>query len=658
MLLLLTGLLPGQRTWRAEARELGLNKEQTHALAIQGFCFGSSGWNLEAIYTGHKRILFTTDALLRVYRKLLAHGLRQRAFQQKKALGRCLHKLWTALLNKGTRAGLPEHLVAGALALLEDKLPAKVPPLLRKQLLPLLEQARKGTGRAFPPGWAPPDERFSRISFDHFRPPPLLAESPALRRLHGARRWLIEQPLRLDLPAERDAALRLREALLSLPKAEWKALRFDQELLGPPADWDLVHLCDIPLQSWKRKWKRRRRMLRRKGLRLPKEPYLRILSESRTPDGIFLRGNWARTLKKTRKSPSSPPPRPSARDLLAPLAAEELGREDGSLHQQFLSCLGFLLAPPDSRAPKPFGDQAWTRKKEEQTILAGWVQSQLGIPGEELRKSPFAGPFDGYIPKVYVWVEPYPHFFSAFARLAKRASRLFPISQEEMDAYMQSQLLDLLDRVLSETSSSPRPLPETQKEVLAQLARVLYAVEDKGEALQLAELETLRGDFLPPEPEKLRFWLKKLKKRFSGKLGKLERAFLLSLRAGSHKHLETAWTRLSQLALKLGTILETQLQKKTASSYLGNKTGSLEAEIASDLRTLMAYEASPLDLLNDPDSLSLTLLHDSSSGSDLYARVGPPKTLHVLLPVHGKLFLFTGYFLPYEELLSPTPPGK
>ncbi len=628
--------LPARQTWKKEAARKGLSQQQLHLLQNQGFATGTLGGNPALFYRLTKHPIYTSDSLIRVYCHLLEQGMRRQAFVQHGRLSRCLEALWTNLKKKGHARGIPGFLVGGALSLLLGERPKGLPSELQAQLEPFLHMARTAKGKAFPPLWGPQDSRFMGLFFELFEPQGFYRETPGLGRLFRASRWLSSIPLRLDQASERRAALQLRKAYLSLPPSTRTGLRSPSELAGPPETWDLVFLSQLPKAKWPRAWKRHKRILRKRAIVLRGGAYIHILSPSKPPDTQYLE----RLGRKRRQLPR-------AAWLLPPLAAGKLGREDGSLHEHFLSLLQILLRPPAPRAPKIFRTRPRVQKKQKQTVLASWVQARSSLVLQTLPALPPLG-------KVSIggaWVEPYPQFFKSLARLSLRASQTFQLPDQEWDGYLREEFVRVLDRILANLANNQENSPNLsyeQEELLSHWASVLTSVRQKKKPLQVAELEVLPPAPLPKDLKALKAWIQKLHGEFPRPLGPLGHNFFRSLRAGSDKHLSAAFHRLANLASRLNKLLEARLLLATKSPADPYDLPSLK-EINNDFEALSAFQDIPWATGETASPISYRLAYDPRSSTSVIAHSERPRVLYILLPIGTETHLFSGVFLPFRE---------
>jgi hypothetical protein len=651
--------LQAQEPWRKEALFFRLDTQQIRALQTKGFATEETSLELDQIQGFFRFPFFTADSLLRIYHKLFEMGMNRKEFLRRKQLTRTLQCLWEALCKENHGDGIPGFLIAGALGLLTSKLPKAVPLPLKTELMHQFDLIKKARGRTFPSLWGQPDERFPAIALEGFKPHSFYTKTEDLKRLFWSTRWLIGLPLRLDIPSEREALLQIRKAFLCLKKEDRKGLGFPPEIKGPPMDWDLRRLSKIPEKSWKRKWERRRRMFRRKGILLREKPFMRLLSLPRSSDQTFFDQALRKVLQRNNRSPH--PILPRSTWLLPPLSASKLGHEDGSLHEQLLFCLRTLLAPPDSRAPQLFHQKAWAQEKEQNTVLSGWVLSQHKWILQTGFSKNFPKIFTRRASQAFSWVEPYPQFFSTFAKLSKRAGRIFNFSEREKNAFMQAQILRFLDRILERfnsknpTNEQSFSLSKQEEARIAHWATLQRAIQQKGKSLQVAELEVLEDQPFSGTSSQQKKWIQNLQFRLTGALGTKERALLESLRAGTDKDLTIAFHRLSQVALRLRKKLESQLQAQKDPLGVQKPDSSSINEIIHDLETLFQFQGLNIEPWGLPTSLPFRLAFDSSTGTSVFCRMEKPQILYVLLPLNGKKHIFTGYFLPFREVQSQNP---
>ena len=659
------------------------SKEAKEMLAKQGFVVTRQQFT--QIFAAYLKLdqskpwlpnFVTEDSAWHAYHVLLEEGIRQLEVQQAAVLRRFSTRLLDVTRTRSGKSGdLYWDLAAFAavgLALQDSDAVSSLEPDLRKVV--------SGITRAIETGNEPIRVLFFGLPIapERFRAASFYIKDTKLRGYFVARQWYATCDFRLKSPAETERAMHL--ALLVDGDEELKTL-YDQlcepygVFLGPPDDSGVTEYKELAQEAMGQEPRLDQisaalEAFRQRASRLPnprvndqllspaqyaqfgKETKgFRLLPARRCPSAVLLQ-RTSHPLIKGRMLPSGV-------DFFAggPLACEAGRRalrasvEDqdvfdaivgakaeplpNSLHGKALGLLPLLQQPLPESAPAPLRTAAW-QDKQLWTALGAWaeqrhtwaLQSKLTVVvvnGHD--QSP------GY-------VSPYPQFFRSLGELARQTASLLAKSRSAPDPKVAGQEIleywDAYDRT---------PTGQMSDDLVARMARyrlsLLYrAYRRKSETREW-----------PPDVKTL----KDLARRWIG--GE-------NLHAGDWE-LIRQWTTpreydptrlLPRFAHTCDRLAEIA-QKELDSQMLDDEDIELIATYGETLAEFHFYDRHAWMSPQDDFPLVTPLLSNPLTDQILYAGLGRPEALYVILDVEGEPVLHRGAVLSYREFPRPTTRG-
>jgi hypothetical protein len=626
-------------------------------------------------------VFITSDSVLHAYHVLLEESIAQMESQQALRMAGVLDAV-LAQINPDTVDGVPPEAVERAQLLLGTAarlvgshwgegtaLDAKIAAEVKRV------EAAEGLHL---PAWMKPGHGLVALDYRVFKPAGFYTRSASLQRYFRALRWMQTVPLRLQDPAELEAARVLGEAVWeegSLPvlASLWTSL---SGAATTPA------LCLL------------------KEFRRPSENVVK--AASRGADGevdkLFVFPSAALPDAKLMERTTNPRrPYPDPLDIGAwlgsPLALQLLKTEDdtvikaigatpgpsypASLYGDYLGCLTRLLEAPEPDAPPFMGTPPWERKSLN-TALSGWAlmrhawalmrhawalqaeEDSFGFPADE--------PYPGF-------VEPVPVFFHALAQLilhtvdgfeeldaltpspqlfAADAAALIPMVEHEADG-LRRRMQPWLNRSLDAGETTEAEIAQLEKDcsVSEELSTALRPVAPIVEGLwPYPPLDAVTGEFDGDkwddvtgvfDVDKLLSSLREIAS------GKHEAAFLDLTRKGYTTTLRKRWVELLSITMRLENRAHRQLRgiepDGTEEDFMVN--------YGETLGSILFYEGTSYHKPRDDAPLA-TAVFNHTGGQFLIAGTGRPREIRVLYPWKGKEILCRGAIIPFHSELSDT----
>jgi hypothetical protein len=545
----------------------------------------------------------------------------------------------------------------------------------------------------------PKDRGFVAIDYSRFQPRGFYTRSPEMQRYFRVVSWLQAIPFRVEKEEELLAALILSRAAVVPDGRKFDAARRGKAVLagfgaflGSGDDWSLDLLerfhADLEKAPWADGHKTMIQWLRAELLKrakdddrpqindqltfIPDDPKavaevsIRVATAYRLPDAVlFQRTTDPRRLK--RKWPSG---LDVAAALGSPLARRHLRKAGGeeflalidrnkkalfhtaiddddegkrildrsSLYQQYLDCLGTLVATVEPDWPAFMKGKAW-QAKTCQSALGGWaqmrhtwvLQAKLQIEWLSASRKPSG------------FVEPVPEFYRKFGRLCERFTEVLEhagafadderasdrTAEESMMWEYRSAMLFRLEEMIAVLEKA---------EVAKRGAKAFkkLSAEDRDRARELAKGLKQGDPGSLKRPEQFRALLDGLRKeRDRMARREIERSVVLGPR----------WQALQKCCARLECLSHKQLRGR---AFAGEENTFL-AHYGETLGWLMFYDGNSYQSPRDDAPRVVDVF--AGAGKFLEVGIAQPRALYVLYPWQGKEVLCRGAVLPYHEFL-------
>ena len=665
------------------------SKEAKELLAKQGFVVTRQQFT--QIFVAYLRLdqskpwlpnYVTVDSAWHAYHVLMEEGVRQLEEQQAAVLQEFSARLLVATRTRSRKSGdLYWDLAAFAavgLALQDSAAVSSLDSDLRKVV--------SGITSALETGSAPGRVLFFGLPIapEHFRAASFYTEDARLRGYFVARQWHAKCAFRLKSAAETERALHL--ALLINGDNELKTL-YDQlcgpydQMLGPEDDASVKQYVELAKQTLGLEYRTDQisaslQAFRKKASGLPDpkvndqllgpKQYARFVEETRgfrllparrCPSAVLLQ-RTSHPMIKGRMLPSgvdffSVGPlacEPARRALRASVADQRVfdaitGAEaeplPDSLHGKALGLLKLLQRPLPEDAPTPLRTSAW-QDKQLWTALGAWAE-QRHTWAAHLKLAVTVLDGDEQPPG---YVSPYPEFFRALGELARRTAPVLTKFRQDLDPTVAGrEVLEGLDveaRGLSGTVVSDREAMKfstTRHRLWKLYCAYRRQTETPDPSAQVRR---------PPQAETLdrlaRRWIK------GENLDAGDWELIQQWATPEGRDPVKLLPRFADTCDRLAEIANRELDGES----LDDEDAQFIRNYGERLAAFHFYDSYAWMYPVDDFPLVAPVLLNPLTGQILYAGLGRPEALYVILHVDGKLVLHRGAVLSYREFPRPT----
>lgn len=606
-------------------------------------------------------VFITSDSVLHAYHVLLEESVSQMESQQALRMAGVLDAV-LAQINPDTVDGVPSEAVERAQLLLGTAarlagshwgegtaIDAKIAAEVKRV------EAAEGLHL---PAWMKPGHGLVALDYRVFKPSGFYTRSASLQGYFRALRWMQTVPLRLQDPAELEAAQVLGEALWeegSIPDlaslwtslsgaATTPALGLIEELRWSPEN--LVEAASREAHGEVDK------VFVFPSAALPDAKLMERTTTPRRPYpdpldvGAWLGSPLALRLLKTEDDA-----------VLKAIAAKPELENPASLYGDYLLCLTRLLEAPEPDAPPFMSTPAWERKSLN-TALSGWalLRHTWALQAKESALIGLGGitPNPGF-------VEPAPAFFQELGRLilqtvarfekldaltpspqlfAAHATALIPMVEREAEG---------LRRRMQPWLNRPPDAAEPSEAEIAQILRDCEVSEELSAALRpIAGIiggvsSSSSGDLVSSVFDVDRL-LATLREAAAGK----QEAAFLNLHRNRHKPtLRKRWVELLSITMRL----ENRAHRQLRGIEPDDDEKHFIVAYGEILGGILFYEGNSYHIPRDDAPLA-TSVFNHAGGQFLIAGTGRSREIRVLYPWKGKEILCRGAIIPFHSELS------